>query len=223
MFNNEEYVEIENESGLFTIDKNGWLISFYPSIDHKLRYIDFVGGLNINYFKLCLKHLHIPEGVRFIGNDSMKPSASRFEDFCHILVLDEVSLPKSLLAIMPSAFSGCVINSILLPENLKQIGVASFLHSKIFRIDIEKSRFHSQYRLLNAEGLMRVPEDLMMYGGRSFKESVINELRIFCKEGTVSIRDIKTDDGRYISSRIMPEADVGKVSVLPIHDMVKPD
>ena len=70
---------------------------------------------------------------------------------------------------------------------------------------------------------MRVPEDLMMYGGRSFKESVIGELRIFCKEGTVSIRDIKTDDGRYISSRIMPEADVGKVSVLPIHDMVKPD
>ncbi|MBQ9515340.1 MAG: leucine-rich repeat protein [Ruminococcus sp.] len=223
MLNNEEYVEIENESGLFTIDKNGWLISFDPNIDHELRNRCLVQGLNINNFKFCLNDLIIPEGVRFIGNDWMKPSKDRFEDFWHILVLDEVSLPTSLLAIMPNSFSGSVINSILLPKNLKQIGVASFLHSKIFRLDIEKSRFHFQYRLLNAEGLMRVPEDLMMYGGRSFKESVIGELRIFCKEGTVSIRDIKTDDGRYISSRIMPEADVGKVSVLPIHDMVKPD
>lgn len=223
MLNNEEYVEIENESGLFTIDKKGWLISFDPNIDHKLRYISFVHGLNNNFFKFCLKHLHIPEGVRFIGNDWMKPSASRFEDFCHILVLDEVSLPKSLLAIMPSAFSGCVINSILLPENLKQIGVGSFMCSIIFRLDIEKSRFHMQYNSLDAEGLMRVPEDLMMYGGRSFKESVINELRIICKERTVSINDIKTDDERYISFKIMPEADVAKVSVLPIHDMVKPD
>lgn len=216
MNNEEKYIEIENECGLFKIDTNGWLISFVPNTSHYFHYRGFINGLEIQKFKYFLKHLHIPEGVRFIGKDHTKNIPSNCEEFRDTFVLGRVTLPNSLLAIMPCAFSGCIINSILLPKTLRQIGVGSFMCSLIYQLNIEKSSFQFQYEMLEEKALICVPENMLFVGGRSFKESVINELQIFCKEGKVDSINLETKAvGSRSVSGLMPETDVAKLIFIP--------
>lgn len=213
---NKKLTEIENESGRFTIDRIGNLVEFKPNNNHSLHYASFVNGLNLYKFKFCLKHLHIPEGVRFIGNNRTKLLGYRYEEFRDTFVLGEITFPDSLLAVMPSAFSGSVINKLRFPKSLKQICVGSFMDSLIYHLDIEKSSFKNQYEPLDEQSLINTPEDMLFVGGRSFKQSVISELRFFCGKDTDIISELILGYEETMRIRIMPEADVAKVSVVHV-------
>jgi len=165
--------EIKNESGCFAVDREGQLLRFSPNADNE------VGCLEWYPIKCrrAVRHLHIPEGVRFVGNGI---SRQAFEDFDRICVMEEITLPGSLLCIRGNAFWGCFIQKIILPPSLRQLGGGAFMHCYISRLVIMKESLRLEHAEMNVDALRRVAENELLYEMRCFKESLILEL---CVEG----------------------------------------
>jgi len=165
--------EIKNESGCFAVDREGQLLRFSPNADNE------VGCLEWYPIKCrrAVRHLHIPEGVRFAGNGM---SGQAFEDFDSMCVIEEITLPESLLCIRGNAFRGCFIQRIILPPSLRQLGGGTFMHCFIGRLVIMKESLRLEHAEMDADALERVAENELLYEMRCFKESLILEL---CAEG----------------------------------------
>ena len=162
---------LQSESGSFEVDQEGQLIRFAKDLNNKIGNIDWYP------FKcrFAVRHLHIPEGVRFVGKPSL---ASECEGFSDWFVWEDITLPKSLLCIRRNAFHSCVIHRMPLPPSLRQIGSGAFMHCFIDCVDVQKALLRLDDAELNAETLGRVPENELLYGLRCFKESLIRQVRV---------------------------------------------
>ena len=209
MAENDNLITLENESGQFVMDRNGQLIKFSSRPVEGLHYVDRA-PLKV---ERVFYSLHIPEGVRSIG-EPISPSGRRLETFSHALILDEVTFPKSLSYLGDGSFSNCVIHKTTLPPTLKQIGLATFMCSLIHTLEVEKERTEISYKKLDDKVLDKIDEKLLIFGGRSFKESTIVEVRIVgngCKAMEPCKRQEYAITAEEWVHMLMPEAGVSKI------------
>lgn len=164
----DRLTEINSESGCFEIDEDGQLVRFSAS---------FGNEINPNHWypihcKRAIRHLHIPEGVRFIGN-AFASVRREYEDFSELFVLEDVLLPRSLICIKPNAFHWCCIHDMTIPPSLSRLGAGSFMHCLIYRLDIQKEIL--QYAQ-DMDAIGECPENELIFDLRCFKESLIREV-----------------------------------------------
>ena len=163
--------EIQNESGIFIVDPDGYLLDFSEDPDNRVDR----GGYLPGGYRRCVWHLHIPEGVRFIG----VPSAGRSTDSLrNLLAAGEITLPRSLIAVGHSAFSESFIGEITFPGSLRKIGRGSFMHCLILRLNLRKEVLQYDDADPDEKILADVPENRLLFGGRSFKESVVRDVAV---------------------------------------------
>ena len=79
-------IEYLNESGCFTVDKDGLLIGFTADNRNEVRHARFLP----TQCDRAVIDLHIPEGVRFIGRKYGQRHVGD-EDFSNMLILGEVT------------------------------------------------------------------------------------------------------------------------------------
>ena len=165
-------IEYVNESGCFTVDKDGLLIGFTADSRNEVRHAHFLP----TQCDRAVIDLHIPEGVRFIGRKYGQRHVGD-EDFSNMLILGEVTFPGTLLALGDQTFSRDIISKITLPPALRQIGCASFMCSMIYTLEIDKDILQYEDHELDPSVLEESSRRKLIFGGRSFKESTIQEVR----------------------------------------------
>lgn len=217
-----ESIEYRNESGRFTVDKDGFLIKFASDSQNELRHAHF---LPIRCDRAVID-LHIPEGVRFIGR-VYSQNHGRYEGFNDMFILGEVTFPSTLLALRDQTFSRDIITRIALPHTLKQIGRGSFMSSLIYTLEIDKEILQYEDFELDPALLEESSQRKLIYGGRSFKESTIQEVRQIGKnrarlypENTqigIDERIDKLAPEAWIR-QLMPEADVRRMVSIVLPD-----
>ena len=205
MTENNERTVLTSDSGSFEVDSEGRLILFTNSGDNQIRHRAF---LPVSC-DLALKHLHIPEGVRLID--------SHANGLRNLMVLEDVSVPETMISIGDHAFHSCFINRIVFPPSLKQIGRGSFLGCLIGHLEIRKEVIQYEDSDMDPDILEDEPENKLYYGGRSFKESTILEVKTDGKAFFVSRpgnsrlgilpETWKLPAGEWIRE-LMPEAEV---------------
>ena len=180
--------EIRNESGLFVVDRRGHLIRYFainnmpagpgtpPGGEKDEREEPFCVHIP-RTFRKAVRHLHIPEGVCFIGEEDPF-AAGKTERFENIRVEEDITFPGSLLSVGTYAFSSSSIRRLTFPPTLRRIGDGSFLCSRIDRIDIEKEVLQYRFRGVDRKELDGCPRNMLMFGGRCFKESWVLEANI---------------------------------------------
>lgn len=217
-----ENIEYLNESGCFTVDKDGYLIKFTADRQNELRYTHF---LPIRCDRAVID-LHIPEGVRFIGKKYAQKHGQD-EDFSNMFILGEVTLPSTLLALGDQTFSRDIISRIALPHTLMQIGRASFMCSLIYTLEIDKEILQYGDQEMDPAVLEESSRRKLIYGGRSFKESTIQEVRQIGKnrarlypENTQIGIDERVDEltPEAWIRQLMPEAEVRRMVSVVLPD-----
>lgn len=112
----DDLIYIENQSGLFGIDRDGVLQYFYCDPENQ--------GIGCTPENPVVKVLMIPEGVKVIPDDS----------FRNYTVLWELSFPETLKAIgagLGGAFSHCNLPDVTFGEELEYLGPWSFVGSSL--------------------------------------------------------------------------------------------
>ena len=217
-----ETIEYQNESGSFTVDKDGFLIDYVSDSRNELRHAHF---LPIRCDRAVID-LHIPEGVRFIGR-KYGQNHGRYEGFNDMFIMGEVTFPSTLMALRGQTFSRDIISRIAIPYTLKQIGCGSFMSSLIYTLEIDKEILQYEDFELDPALLEESSQRKLIYGGRSFKESTIQEVRQIGKNrarfysGNTQIgidERIDTLTPEAWIRNLMPEAEVGRIVSVVLPD-----
>ena len=196
-----ENTEYRNESGRFTVDEDGFLISFTAD---RRNEVDHASWLPIRCDR-AVRDLHIPEGVRFIGRKYAQGNR-KDEHFCDMLIMGEVAFPGTLLALGDQTFSRDIISKITLPPTLRQIGCASFLGSLIYTLETDKEILQYDDHALDPAALEESSRKNLIYGGRSFKESTVQEVRLSGKDHARFYRGNPRIGIAERTDRLTPEA-----------------
>ena len=211
---------LTSDSGSFEVDSEGRLLHFIESENNTVERRSFLPVK----CDLALRHLHIPEGVRWIGprvtgeNDRI---GHRVNGVTGLLILEDISFPKTLISIGNSAFSSCLINRIVFPPSLKKIGCGTFMSSLIEHLEIRKDVIRYEDSDVDPDILENEPGNRLYYGGRSFKESTVVEVKAAGKDFAVyrpgNERIGIPPETRRLSvgdwiKRLMPEAEVIHIS-----------
>ena len=216
MSENGANTEIINESGTFEVGPDGRLVSFSAGPDNTLE----KGGYLPGGFRLSVRHLRIPEGVRVIGAGRSRAGA---EDFRSALILEDVVFPESCVLLEDGAFNGCCIGRLVLPESLKKIGCGCFIHCLIRQLVIRKEILRREDFGPEEPALTASAGSLLYFGGRCFKESVVGEAVAVGKEFSECVPGARVygvnrgiPENRALSverwmKRLMPEADAVRI------------
>ena len=134
-----KYIALESVSGKFYVDERGMLHHFEPSIDND--YVIEETECEYNYIFHSQKSIRtfiVPEGV--IGFSSDVLSYTR--------VVEKFELPDGLLFIGNTSnqkydsccvFANCILPSVTVPENVKELGLYAFGHSHIDTLKLPNS------------------------------------------------------------------------------------
>ena len=114
----------QNESGCFTCDQEGSLLSFEPTPGNRLHepIVREVYTYGPSYYKMAVRSLIIPEGVVAIKGDF----------FRYGYVQERLSFPTTLRRIGDNcAFANCSLPDVVIPSGVNMIGCFAFGNSKI--------------------------------------------------------------------------------------------
>ncbi len=140
---------LESESGLFYSDENGIVEDFKPSQNN--LFIDEITEFDDNYHYTTNKSIQtfiVPEGVKGFAPNFMQG----------IRVVDKFELPDGLLSVGENSFANCILPSVIIPNNTRDLGVFAFGHTHIESLQL--------------------PESLHCPYWRQFKDSFIRTLKL---------------------------------------------
>ena len=181
-----------SDSGTYTCDRNGLLLSFSPTLENEPPYMSFP----------LIRHLHIPEGVRRIGHDQPQPGESQRCPFQRMIIMGDVTFPASLVALGYSVFSGSVINRMTIPPTLRRMSHGTLMSCFIHTLTIQPCDIMIDYA-----GGSPIPPGTLSIGGRDFKQTTIEEL---------VVRTTARSIPEHWQHCLMPEARIMKTTIVPL-------
>ena len=134
-----KYIALESVSGKFYVDERGMLHHFEPSIDND--YVIEETECEYNYIFHTQKSIRtfiVPEGVIGFASDVLS----------YTRVVEKFELPDGLLFIGNTSnqkydsccvFANCILPSVTVPENVKELGLYAFGHSHIDTLKLPNS------------------------------------------------------------------------------------
>ncbi len=166
---------IKNECGTFYVDEYGILQDFHPSCNNPFIEDEYENHDHYTYSSnKSIRNLIIPEGVKGFEGCS----------FRGIRVLEKFELPESLEEIGDDSFqddkrqcvfAGSILPKVIIPENVKKIGIFAFGHCHINELLLPAS-IHSCYGRQFKDGYigrLYLPVELMdFYMGRACREDM---------------------------------------------------
>ena len=178
-----KYIALESVSGKFYVDERGMLHHFEPSIDND--YVIEETECEYNYIFHTQKSIRtfiVPEGVIGFASEVLR----------YTRVVEKFELPDGLLFIGNTSnqeydsicvFANCILPSVTVPENVKELGLYAFGHSHIDTLKLPnsiRSPYLRQFKDSHIETLMIPSEwknflDISKHNGFNHLMSVSND------------------------------------------------